>query len=570
MPEEPCFGCGDSGMSYSPPPIQPCQNTPGNCVPVDASCVTYTGPKLNCSDINPNTDVETILQTMDQKICSIEGGDWSTYNYHCLADDFTITSASEFVSAMTDAYCNLQSNYDTFTGTTYPTQITALNTSINSILSPGLTLCAASGITSSDTYTSILTKFSNKICDLSVNDVSTANWSQCFTVPTPPSTVLDGFNVVLDQVCQVKALTGTTTLPTFNNQGSCLPSPGTADSLVNTITKIKTRLCQSPTYDINATTWSCITQPADFQGVVNAVVGNVQSLMSSNPVFDTNIFSLTPNGCNGTNISLQPGFAGVDRLVASDSLDSSPGTLSDKIQAGTNITTDNITVPGKLIINAASSLNDKVKSNVSDASSGYLFDKLLGSGTDGISLATSTLVDNSKVVVTPSLDFSVLATKFFDQVEGDPNLYARFCALICGCKPCQEGGTPVTPSARRVRLRVVNNSPTNTYENKYTLFQNSPVLGWTDTTIVVAPSETYESGWYDVTSSLTTLSSSLSIIDAGHTGVTQNLTIRVLQPGNTAIPGTTSFTGVLGAGYSNSSFSLGSLVTDITVEVRIS
>lgn len=569
MPE-PCSFCGGSHSSYSPPPFStPCSNTPGQCTPIDSSCVTYTGQVLNCLNVTPGESQESINQKIDGLFCISSGVDWSSFDYHCLTDDTTITTPEQFVSYMTLVYCNLQSNYDTFVGTTFPNQVATLNTSINSILSPGLTLCAGSGITPSDTYTSILTKLANKVCTLSAQDVSSANWTSCFTVPTLPTTVVDGFNVVISQICQVKALASApVTLPTFNNQGSCLANPGTADTLVDTINKIKTRVCLSPTYSIGATTWDCFTTPTDFQSVVNLLVAQANIAKKHDAVFDSNIFAVTDNGCNGRAVTLQAGFSGSDRLVASDASDSNPGTLADKLTPGTNITLDNTTSPGHIIVNAAPSLNDKVKANTSDTTAGYLVDKLQGASTDGIDLTAVANIGNTQVVLTPTLDFSVLATKFFDQVEGDPDLYARFCSLICGCQPCNTT-PPVTPTVKRVRLRVVNNG-VRTTANKYVFTQNSPVLGWTASVISVDAGQTYESGWYDVTSTTTTLAANVSITDANPAPFTQNLNVRVLQPSNATIPGTTSYVGVLGTGYTNTNFSLGSLTTDMTIEVQIS
>lgn len=566
---EQCSFCGGNHSSYSPPPFSaPCSNTPGQCTPVDSSCVVYTGPALNCIDAAPGDSQELINQKVDAILCTSSGADWSTFNYHCLTDDTVITTPAQFVSYMTLVYCNLQSDYDTFVGTTFPNQVTTINNSINAIVNPGLTLCAGSGITSSDTYTSILTKLANKVCTLSAQDVSTANWTSCFTVPTLPTTVIDGFNVVISQICQVKALASApVVLPTFNNQGSCLASPGTADTLVDTINKIKTRVCQSPVYSIGSTTWDCFTTPTDFQSVINLLVAQANISKKHDTTFDADIFAVTDNGCNGRAITLQAGFSGSDRYVASDSADTSPGTLADKLTAGANVTIDNTTAPGQIILSAVASPNDKVKANVSDTTPGYLSSKIIGDSTDGITLNISNEPGNAFLIATPSLDFTILATRFFDEVEASPDLYSRFCALICGCQPCNTT-PPVTPTVKRVRLRVVNNT-VRTIANKYVLTQNSPVLGWTASVISVDAGQTYESGWYDVTSTTTTLTSLFSITEAG-TPSTQNLNIRVLQPSNITIPGTSSYVGVLGSGYSNTSFSLGSLTTDMTVEVQIS
>ena len=93
---------------------------PANCTEptscfLDAGCVVYTGPALNCADIATNDALDTILQKIDPLLCAATG-DYSTYNTFCLAP---ITTQKEFVESISEFVCDLRDEFDEFTGTTF-------------------------------------------------------------------------------------------------------------------------------------------------------------------------------------------------------------------------------------------------------------------------------------------------------------------------------------------------------------------------------------------------------------------------------------------------------------------
>lgn len=569
-----CDPCNSSGgSSYLPPQNSCTPKTTGG--PVDSSCVLYTGPNLTCIGADSNTWLENILQLIDTKVCESGGDAWSTYNYNCLTG---ITTAGQFADAITLAYCNLNTAYNTFITTTYPTGIGNLQTQINQITNPSLTLCAGTGITSSDTYTSILSKLASSICNIQAAiNVSGANWNQCFSTTPLPTTITQGFNIVLDKLCTIINNPTQTVLPTFNNQGSCLAAPlGTADSLVLTINKIKDKLCTLGSYDINMSPWGCVVNPApgtgaNVQSAINALVTATNTLKGNDVTFDAGDFTIafnTPgNPCSGRLVSLSNAVSS-DRFVASTSSDMSPGTLSDKLTAGTSITLDNTTTPGQIIINADPGTDQLVKSRSADPAAGYLENKVQGidNSPKGISIITTTNTGSNKVEFTPDFNDFNHVSYIFDTIENDPVLYARFCSLICGCEPCNGTTTTTVPTRGRVSLRVENVTG-ETINLNVKLNQNSPSLGLVNVNINLTPSMLYNSGFYDLSSPFLPFLTTLFLDDLD--GATYNFTAAVIYPNSTSVPGSSTASGAIDPPYTNSSFSLGSTYSDVILLIRI-
>lgn len=354
-----CDPCNKSTpKNYAPPSNY--SNCGGGCG-VDSTCVTYTGPNLNCLDVGSGENLEEILYKVNAVVCTSQG-DYSEYNFHCLTDTYVIENEAEFVSAITEYACNLNTAFVNYSTVTVPGIITNIQNQINEIVNPSLALCSYTGVIPTDSLDDILVKFGGKLCDLDSRlNLSSVNWAQCYTVPTTPTTLTEAFNLLVDQICQASQTGGGATLPTFNNQGSCLPAPlGTADSLVLTINKIKERLCDTGVYDIDDSPWGCVTNPApltgsNIQAAFDKVLGAVNGLVSNRYTFNPNQFILNQtvpgDACSGFEVTLDPSIGIEDRLVAASPSDSSPGTLIEKLVAGTNITLDNSN-PEEIVLNA--------------------------------------------------------------------------------------------------------------------------------------------------------------------------------------------------------------------------
>lgn len=571
----PCNGTG--GASFLPPTnINTCPLPTGG--PVDASCVKYTGPALTCSGVATNSWLEDILQEFDTKLCEA-GADWSAFEYNCLADDYSIETPAEFVDAITTEFCSLRADFTTFSGTTYPAGISNLQTQITQIVNPNLTLCAGSGITSSDTYTSILNKLATLGCDnKTALDVSGANWNSCFSTPTLPTTPTAGFNVILAKLCDLINNPVVTPLPTFNNQGSCLASPGTADTLVSTINKIKTRLCLSPIYDINTSPWGCIANPAvgtgpNLQAAFDAVLNQVNTLKSHDVTFDPDFFEVTDTvsgqPCQGRTVTFV-GDVTQDRFVASDSSDTDPGTLADKLTAGTNITLDNITTPGQIIINSTG-VDQLVKSSSSDPSAGYLNNKVNGVNNTGQGIQITAINNGTtnQVDFTPSIDEATFIGNLFNVIEDTPELYDRFCALMCGCGPCGGSTTTTTIGAiGRVAFRIVNPGAT-TINMRLRFDQNAPSLGLFNGDISLGAGLTFDSGYYDLSTPIVPLTGVLTVDNLDDTSPTFSFNAQVKYPNGSSVPGSSTASATVDPAYTNTSFSLGSIYTDVIVVITI-
>lgn len=424
-----CFQCEDSGCSAT----------------YNSKCVYYLGPNLTCSGIETGETVEVAIQKIDAQICSAIG-DYSSYQFHCLTAWFgeTITQESQFVDAITAYACEITETLEQFTGVTFPAFQSEIESDIEDIATPTIT-CVSAGVTSLDSLQTILTKYCTKFGQIDTAiSISGVDWDECLTVVSPPTTIAGAFSLVVDQICQVAALTGAA-LPTFNNLSTCLASPGAADSLISTVGKIITRLCLSPTYDGDNITWGCVEEPADNEsiedGIQNIITGLNTSLQAL-PTFDGGDFTVTATNpsdpCAGVTVALATPL-NQDRFVAATASDASPSTLQGKITAGTNITLDFVTTPGQMIINGATTALDyKVKASSGDTSPDFLDQKLDGSSAAGITVSPIYNAFTEKVDITLSVNESTLLDLLLDELIPGTALYDKFCEKVALC-PCNCG-----------------------------------------------------------------------------------------------------------------------------------
>ena len=409
------------------------------------SKVLYDGPNLPCTLINTGESLNVVFSKLDTALCAVLG-DYSLYNVGCLAP---IATQQEFVEAISAYVCTLRADFDTFEDVTFLNYQTSVTNQFLSITSPNIT-CASAGITTADNLTTVYSKYCTKFGQIdSALSLAGVNWAQCFAVPIAPTTIAEGFDLLIDQICQVNAGGSGVVLPTFNNVGSCLPGTLSAtDSLEDTVNKIKTKVCTQPTFDINALTWGCTTQPSvvttDLQSAVQAILSQLDSLKQNIPTFDPADFTVAnvDNGnlCLGKSVSIS-GAIGTDQFVKSNAADTLPGTLEDKLQAGSNITLDFTSVAGKAIISSTgvgSAADEKVKTYVGDSTEGYLNDKVTG-GSDpfGIDITTFLNTTTEKVEIIPSIDPVTFITNVLNAIKNDAALSALLCEIVSSCpSPC--------------------------------------------------------------------------------------------------------------------------------------
>lgn len=457
-----CSNCGQSTTTVQGFIPANCQET-STCF-MEASCVVYTGPNLSCSGITTNTQLDTILQTIDPLLCAATG-DYSTYNTYCLAP---ITTQKQFVESISNYVCTLNSTVTTFTGTTFPAYQSTVNTRFVALEVPGIT-CSSASVVNTDTLQQVLNKYCTKFGSIdTLLNISSANWNQCYVVSPTPTTPTQGFNALISQICLLKSqVSSAATLPTFNNTGSCLPAPLTAaDTLVDTVNKIKTRLCQTGTIDTTTLSWGCVTQPAgaqNLQDTLQNILTKVTAISQALPSSWSSDFTVTnvSNGnlCLGKSIALAP-LLTQDRFVASTTSDTSPGVLEDKVFPGTNVSLDFVTIPGKMIINSSGggTGDHKVAVDGSDVDPDYLGAKLQAGGTVyGVQVFPSVDSVNEIVNLNVSINPSILFQALIDALSSNPTLYSNFCTAVAGCpSPCgapsnvivtyQQGTTTTTTS----------------------------------------------------------------------------------------------------------------------------
>lgn len=424
-------------------PYQPCK-TARPCADgcdqvIDTACVVYTGPTLGNIGVDSNVCLETILVQINTQLAATTGN-YSGYDQACLGPYATQQS---FVEGISQFVCNTQEQLSTFINTSFPAEIQTIQDQIDSINSPGITSCASVGITSDDNYQTVLQKLSTGECSLfSLLDVSSANWSACFSLVGPtPTTPLQATNALISMICQVNAKTGTSSLPIFNNLNTCLVGGTSTDSLVTTITLIKNKLCQTPNLNINTLTFGCTSKPSnnalDLQGTLQSILTKLDGMSKNFPSFSSE-FSVTntdpSNACLGKTISLAT-VLNSDRLVAATATDSNPGTLIQKLSEGSGIVLD-FSNPEQCVIGIDpnySTGDEKVKSYGGDPSAGYLNEKLSASGTNGLILGTTIDSTNNKVNVAGSINVEALATLILQAIQDNPTIKEVFCGLVNSC-----------------------------------------------------------------------------------------------------------------------------------------
>lgn len=444
-----CPNCSSSGNSYNVTAIfnPNCSNCNSDCDSDcgNANCVKYTGATLPCTTITSGDTLEVAFQKIDARVCE-SAGNYLVYNYNCLASPGTINNEFEFVNLITSTVCTVQSDLSTFINSTFVSYQSTVNARFLAIESPNKT-CLSVGITSGDSLSTILDKQCVKFAQIDDDlDVSTVDWSNCYTVVTPPTTVVEGFVTVLDQICQLKAQVDSqgVTLPTFNNVGSCLASPTSSDSLVDTVNKMKTRLCQSPTFDINALTWGCVTKPSvvatDLQSAMQTILAQVNDYVSNKLTFSGDFIVTQTNpsdSCSGKTVALSVSSS-ADRYVAASVSDLTPGTLQDKLLAGTGVTLDYSATPGKVTISASGTSDDKtVKASTTDNTPDFLDNKIEGLPGTVVYISTVYNPTSKKIDIEGSLNMTNLVNQFIDLINSDSVLKQRFCSLVSSCpSPC--------------------------------------------------------------------------------------------------------------------------------------
>lgn len=413
-----------------------------NCLPVKYLC--YTGPALACSGIETGDTLEVALQKIDTQVCSALG-DYSTYQFNCLTAWLgeSITTEAQFVDAITAYACEIQGNVTTLIDTTFPAFQDDVDGRISDVEDPEIT-CVSAGVTSGDTLFEILEKYCSKFGEIddTINIEGQIEWANCLTVIDTPTTIIEGFQLLVGQICTVYGIANAAAvLPVFNNSGNCLSNVGgtSSDTLVATIGYITDIICDTYPFvafnpgDID---WDCLDDGStnlqeSFQVAIDAINAN-QKLLITQVSADFTLELVDPGDtCLGFILNLATPIVNNDRLVASNDTDTSPGTLINKLTAGTNISLDDTTTSGQVIINAN---NDHlVLAGPGDEDPGLLVDKLNGSSASGITITPEYNAGTEQVDLNLSVSLSILIPMILDGVAANSTFLAQFCSLVSQC-----------------------------------------------------------------------------------------------------------------------------------------
>lgn len=529
-----------------------CTPRASNCDVINASNVLYTGGDLSCIAVPTNSTLSEVLLLLAAAIC--EGGapnpDYSGYNTYCLrtGDNQPITTQQEFVESSSELLCTIKTDLNTFIDSTFVSSNANLQNQINAIKNPAITSCGALGIVSGDQIGAVLTKLSNGVCSIltSINP-SSANWNSCYTI-SAPTTIVGGFNAVLSMICDIKSTVAAgLTLPTFNNVGSCLPTPlTTTDSLVTTINKIKSKLCTLPTFDYTLLNYNCVDSATTLQNTIQNIIDFASDLKQNSVLtFDPSYFIVTNiddlDLCQGKQVTLD--VTSLDRNVAANNSDSSPGTLINKLQGTANqIVVDDTTTAGKVTLSLHPSVakeDVKVKVSNSDPQSSYLINKLEGTSTGEISINVyeDAVTNPSSHVakITPIINWQNFAETLLLAINGDSYLKSLFCQIDCNTVP-----------TAYYKLEVTNTGPT-TLDFSVDLDQTTPPLSiHSATTFTVSGTSTYNPTPVAVTASSTPIGATLTLTNTSSVSVSFNYSTR--DNANLLITGGSSGSGTLAPG----------------------
>jgi len=418
----------------------------------DSTLVVYTNVPLTYINVTPGMNLQTILQNINTAVNTMNPApNYSGYNlgpyygYSITQTDGTShpTNTQNFAEGISKIVCKTESDLYTFTGTTYPANQTTLSNAITALQVPGLTYSYTGGggsisITSGMTRNQVLTATYTGVGNiLALLNAPGSTWST-LSISTPTN-INTAFNSLIAYLSNLTtSLSGyQTAIGTFNNSANCLAGTST-DSVRTTISSIITYICNTlPSFNASSITTSCLTTQTSLQNWVQQLVNAVDGLTNSTVVGATNTSLLvTSTSCGGKTLAINPSSSLVTKVLNSSS-DTTPGYLSNKVSAGSNITinTLNSGANEQIQISATLPTPNQVAVNSSDSFPGYLMNKISSYGGGwGLSISTTPNADNSQLVLAVNVsDPFTFIQNIFKYVESNPELLAQFCTMTSQC-----------------------------------------------------------------------------------------------------------------------------------------
>lgn len=424
---------------------------------MDASQVFYTGPALSNIGVDQNDDLDTILNAIDEKFGESTSNpdytSWSMYGITQINGSSHPTTLRNFSEGIAKIVTDNAGVVTTFIGTTYVNDQEVITDAINAIKAPELTYTPF-GITDADLIANVWTKLFSGIDDvLAALDPSAGAWDDIgLTGGDIPDTLLGGFNALIEVVSDLQStVDDLDALPTFDNTGSCLPTPGATDTLVSTIGKIKTVLCAKPDFNVGDLEYGCgISSSNDnLQEVVQAILNAHDSFVRTAIVSASSEFSISAvdgDPCNGMKIILKADAA-PRKTVAATASSTTMGSLYEVIESSDGSLEIDNTDPEKLDIkvnvDALSDINDrKILVDEADTHADYIGNKIQGDGEiNGIRInvrreqsgpsCETGCDDNYKYIrISPEVEPGTLMNALLSHAMTDPSLIIKFKQLM--------------------------------------------------------------------------------------------------------------------------------------------
>ena len=422
----------------------------------DSSLVVYNSVPLSTINVTPGMDLQTALWNINTAVGTSISTNYALFNYgpyygYTLKTPLgaTITDITGFVEGTASGIGKVSSDLATFTGTTFPSYQSSINSAILTLQIPGITYSNSAGnltisISNTDSINTVLTKLATGLGDTG-NLLGTPGnaWSLILITPDPTN-IHDAFNDLINyNITQNSAIAAKEpSIGTFDNSANCLFSIGgtSTDNAGDTITLLTTYVCALEKFDSSVVTTTCLTPKTNLQDWFQQLV-DIADLNAANgfTALDSSMTSTSNGPCSGFTIGVDPTWTGL-RNVAASVQDTTPGTLSDKLLPGTNVTLTP-SAPGNqtLTIDVAVPNDAKVGVNSSDVTPDYLVSKIPATqGTWGISLVPTVTPDNSQLKLTPTVTNPyTLVQNIINYISTNPELLAAFCALKTQCDGCQ-------------------------------------------------------------------------------------------------------------------------------------
>ena len=406
----------------------------------DSSLIVYTGVSLIGINVTAGTTLETALQNINTAIITVGPSPaYGSYNYtysgytiHNTSGG-SITTVQQFAEGISKAVCVLESDFYTFRDTTYVANQSAISSSLSALVTPGLTYSYSGGggsisITNGMTRNQVLTATYTGVGNiLALLNAPGSTWGT-LSISTPTN-INSAFNSLITYL----STTSTTIAGKQNSLGTFNTTAiggGATDSPITTITTLISYSATLQTKAVSTVTATYVIPTAA------TVLGWIQGL---NNTMDTNltdrvvsvtggivVTASTPG--TGKTIGIDTSWANYGKVKATSG--GAVGFLDAKIVAGTNISV--AVVGDQLQINSVAQTN-KVLVNSLDVTPGYLSDKI-GAGNDSswsLGIIQTVDTENSKLTHTPAItNPNTFITTLFNYISTDPDLLSKLTSLI--------------------------------------------------------------------------------------------------------------------------------------------